>query len=299
MSSKKLTGVKLLSKRRVSTRTTAPTAPRERSYQRSTNRSWPGVPNRNSSSGTGASGRLNRPKSKATVVVRLDARPARLSTSALASVRYSSVLSGVISLTAPTAVVLPAPKPPAITIFSTVGAPACECGETVDGSSGLGIGDGIRPLPLQAGGNRCQQLDRRTGPCAGIGIGLGQGDDEGAGVQEVGDEHFDGGHGPAEATRQLDHRPPALPAQGENLPALLGLCRARPSLPGLEDGFQSEQVPRLGTPARHGVGLHERRLLGRAAVRGHRTSPPVPTRTGISMYGANFWTRRPISKPTV
>src|SRR5690606_41888517 len=59
-----------------------------------------------------------RPKSRATVVVRLASTPDRSSTPTPASVRYSSVLSGSISLTAPTSVVLPTPNPPAMTIFT-------------------------------------------------------------------------------------------------------------------------------------------------------------------------------------
>lgn len=63
-----------------------------------------------------------RPKSSATVVVLFCSMPARSSTPALASVSTSSVRSGTISLTDPTIVVLPAPNPPAMTIFTAVGA---------------------------------------------------------------------------------------------------------------------------------------------------------------------------------
>jgi hypothetical protein len=59
-----------------------------------------------------------RPKSKATVVERFPATPVRSSTSSPAFVMVSSVLSGRISLTEPTRVVLPTPKPPTTTIFS-------------------------------------------------------------------------------------------------------------------------------------------------------------------------------------
>src|SRR6266498_357870 len=56
----------------------------------------------------------------ATVVVVLWGRPRRSSTSAPASVMTASVVSGTISETDPTNVVLPAPKPPATTIFTDV-----------------------------------------------------------------------------------------------------------------------------------------------------------------------------------
>ncbi len=62
-----------------------------------------------------------RPKSIATVVVVLFSTPSRLSVSALMVVRSSSVLSGAISLTAPTKVVFPTPNPPATRILSAVG----------------------------------------------------------------------------------------------------------------------------------------------------------------------------------
>src|SRR5215207_10780390 len=62
-----------------------------------------------------------RPKSIATVVVDFSSTPVVSSTPTLASVSNSSVRSGRISLTAPTNVVLPAPKPPAISIFTATG----------------------------------------------------------------------------------------------------------------------------------------------------------------------------------
>src|SRR6266702_5402342 len=59
-----------------------------------------------------------RPKSSATVVVVLPSTPARSSTLPLISLITSSVRSGAISLTEPTKVVLPTPKPPAISSFT-------------------------------------------------------------------------------------------------------------------------------------------------------------------------------------
>ena len=56
----------------------------------------------------------------ATVVVRLFGTALRSSTLALAAVITASVVSGTISETDPTNVVLPTPKPPAMTILTDV-----------------------------------------------------------------------------------------------------------------------------------------------------------------------------------
>ena len=61
-----------------------------------------------------------RPKSIATVVVVLFRSPGS-STPTDRLVITASVVSGVISETAPTAVVFPTPNPPAMTIFAAVG----------------------------------------------------------------------------------------------------------------------------------------------------------------------------------
>src|SRR5215831_15043912 len=79
-------------------------------------RCWPGVPNRYRIS---PASRVTRPKSIATVVVVLSGTWDRSSTPALAVVITASVVSGVISETDPTKVVLPTPKP-ATTIFTDV-----------------------------------------------------------------------------------------------------------------------------------------------------------------------------------
>jgi hypothetical protein len=80
-------------------------------------RCWPGVPNRYR---TSPASRVALPKSMATVVVVFSGTLDRSSTSPLAAVITASVVSGVISETDPTKVVLPTPKPPAITIFTDV-----------------------------------------------------------------------------------------------------------------------------------------------------------------------------------
>src|SRR3954469_4775530 len=61
-----------------------------------------------------------RPKSMATVVVSLPGTLEASSTPTPAEVISASVVSGVISEMAPTNVVLPTPKPPAMTIFADV-----------------------------------------------------------------------------------------------------------------------------------------------------------------------------------
>src|SRR3954454_22702942 len=113
--SKKSTAGKQESRRRVSASTTAPRAPCASSSHMNQKRFWPGVPNRyRISSGL----IVIRPKSRATVVVVLLSTPASLSTPDDASVISSSVRRGGTSLTEPTSVVLPTPKPPATTIFT-------------------------------------------------------------------------------------------------------------------------------------------------------------------------------------
>lgn len=77
-----------------------------------------------------SSRRVIRPKSMATVVVCLASTPPVSSTGRPASLSVSSVLSGLISLTAATRVVLPTPNPPATRIFRVTGSTgACSRGE--------------------------------------------------------------------------------------------------------------------------------------------------------------------------
>src|ERR671933_1642301 len=94
-------------------------APRHRSSHMNQNRSWPGVPNRYRIRSVS---RVMRPTSMATVVVVLPWIWLVSSTPRLAVVMAASVVSGMISETAPTKVVLPTPKPPAMTILTGVGA---------------------------------------------------------------------------------------------------------------------------------------------------------------------------------
>src|SRR5262249_27997996 len=68
-----------------------------------------------------------RPKSMATVVVVWPGTCRVSSTPTPAVVMMASVVSGVISETDPTSVVLPTPKPPAMTIFADVTRPDGRC----------------------------------------------------------------------------------------------------------------------------------------------------------------------------
>src|SRR5438067_12531319 len=104
--------------RRASTMTRAPSAPYARSCHMKPNRSCPGVPNRYSLSPWSM---VMPPKSSATVVVILDGTSPVRSISAETDVIAASVVNGVISEITETAVVLPTPKPPAITIFTGTG----------------------------------------------------------------------------------------------------------------------------------------------------------------------------------
>src|SRR5579875_22187 len=100
-------------------------APWIRSSHMNQNRCWPGVPNRYR---TRSLSSVIRPKSIATVVVDLSGTCDRSSTSVLATVITASVVSGVISDTEPTNVVLPTPNPPATTILTDVMAGASVLG---------------------------------------------------------------------------------------------------------------------------------------------------------------------------
>ena len=78
------------------------------------------------------------PKSRLTVVSCLSATPIRLSTSALAWVSVSSVVSGLMSLTERTMVVFPVPNPPAIITF-TERAPAGRVPSAAAGRDGQSL----------------------------------------------------------------------------------------------------------------------------------------------------------------
>src|SRR4029453_5358368 len=100
-------------------------APRHRSSHMNQNRSCPGVPNRYRIRSVS---RVMRPKSMATVVGVLPWMGLGAPPPGVAVVMAASVVSGMISETAPTKVVLPTPKPPAMTILTGVGALASPAG---------------------------------------------------------------------------------------------------------------------------------------------------------------------------
>src|SRR5690349_20917229 len=119
-----------------------------------------------------------QPKSIATVVVVLRGVWLRSSTPAATSVMAASVVSGSISEIEPTAVVLPTPKPPAITSFTGSGGRTASWPAEVrtSGSVGVteyppGVGDGPQAIdnPAQNGcvvgdagvGHVHRQLPRR------------------------------------------------------------------------------------------------------------------------------------------
>src|SRR5262245_22417044 len=119
-----------------------------------------------------------RPKSRATVVAFFSSMPARSSTPTPASVSRSSVRSGVISLTEPTIVVLPTPKPPAIRIF------------TVSGAAGATVSEPAKAVP-----HFLQQVQVRI---AGDGMRRAGGDT--ARLQQVAEHDHDHAH------RQVEQR---------------------------------------------------------------------------------------------
>src|SRR2546421_1658236 len=104
--------------RRASTMTSAPSAPCARSCHMKPTRSWPGVPNRYS---LRLSSMVMQPKSSATVVDVLAGTSPVRSIWAATEVIAASVVSGRISEIDDTVVVLPTPKPPAMTIFTGTG----------------------------------------------------------------------------------------------------------------------------------------------------------------------------------
>src|SRR5689334_12311448 len=95
-----------------------------------------------------------RPKSSATVVVSLASTPARSSTCALGALSGSSVRSGLISVTAPTAVVLPAPKPPATRILMATGTSVAGGGPTGASEAAQAIDNLLQDARIRQPGRR-------------------------------------------------------------------------------------------------------------------------------------------------
>src|SRR5690606_15975135 len=146
-----------------------------------------------------------RPKSSATVVARLPSTPDRSSTPTPASVRYSSVLSGSISLTALTSVVLPTPNPPATTIFTDeVGG---EVAGRLEGTESLQ--QRFQGLVAERGVSRLRQPDRDQ-----------------VQLPQVTQDHADHAERQVEPGRELRHRDRPL-AQPDDLHPLRAVRRTQ------------------------------------------------------------------------
>src|SRR5262245_26021636 len=212
----------------------APIDRNDSSSETKRNRSWPGVPNRYS---TRSWLRVIRPKSIATVVVCLDSTPSVSSTPTLSSVRYSSVSSGCISLTAPTRVVLPTPKPPAIRIFRATGS----------ASASTPVSEGPKAIEDRLEYALVRDLRRRHGgACPDV-----------APVEQVAQQDPDGARGQVQDCGDLRNRDGVL-AESDD-----------PSVLGLQSGVGSQAAP-----GRDDQGDQVELSAGRArAARRHRVVP--------------------------
>src|SRR3954454_6950745 len=94
---------------------------------------------------------VRRPKSIATVVVVLSMAGWRWSTVSLAAVIHASVFTGGISEMAPTQVVLPTPKPPAMTILAEVSPGRGGAGGAGSGELPKTIADPFQQTEIPAG----------------------------------------------------------------------------------------------------------------------------------------------------
>src|SRR3569833_11880 len=126
-----------------------------------------------------------RPKSIATVVVVFSSTPAMSSIRTPMSVRISSVRSGLVSETAPTIVVFPAPNPPAIRILIALGS--------------------LRPCRSK----RMESIDHCPVHLLVVhefGVGLGVLHRDEPLVEEVAEQHADGAGREFEVPGDLGHR---------------------------------------------------------------------------------------------
>src|SRR5580693_5024396 len=199
--------------RRVSARTTAPSAPYARSSHMNQKRSWPGVPKRYRASRLAI---VIRPKSIATVVVVLSPTPLRSSTPTLFWVSASSVRSGRISLIVLTSVVLPTPNPPATRIL-----------KGVNWLSSGGPSEGTEPI---------EYLLEQVGARLGAWSASGQHGDHLL-LDQVGQQHPDDAEGQRHVGRHVGHGPRLL-AQAQELAVLraeLGRLGARQRRAGRGD----------------------------------------------------------------
>src|SRR6266700_4023341 len=135
---------------------------------------------------------LIRPKSMATVVAFFCSTPRTSSTPTLTSVIVSSVVSGLISLTEPTRVVLPTPNPPTTTILTAVAAEA--------GSASSRAGPTANSEPLESIHHRLEQFGIGDSGGAHRGAHLDRGI-----LEQVGDQDGDHAERQLEVRRDLRH----------------------------------------------------------------------------------------------
>src|SRR4249920_1972660 len=203
-----------------------------------------------------------RPKSMATVVVRLSGTTATSSMPIDAHVIASSVSSGGISDRALTSVVLPTPKPPATRILRGTG-PESACTQALQ-KAGEDLWGGVA-------------VGRRRGSMDGEVTGRG----------EVADEHPRHANGHAERRPDLDER--HRPCRHGDDRAVLGLeLRRRPGGGGDDRLDRQVALRRAGTAAGDGEdGDHAsvaRTSVARPVARGS-VHWPVPVRTpGVSAW---------------
>src|ERR1700678_264811 len=183
-----------------------------------------------------------RRKSIATVVVFLSGTCERSSTSVLATVMTASVVSGVISETEPTNVVLPTPNPPATTIFTDVMA----CDASATGRATLDLTESTK--------HPFEQMEVRTALRV---IALVNADK--AVRAHVGDEDSCHAQRQAQDRRDFGHRPP-VPAELED---------------GLAFRSQHRKVTRFQDSRRH-QRLNGELVSGLRPSAGNRIRPDKP-----------------------
>src|ERR1700733_11600529 len=201
------------------------------------NRCCPGVPNMYS---TRSFSRVMRPKSIATGGVFWSGTWERSSTSVEATVMTASVVSGVISDTEPTKVVLPTPKPPATTILTDAMAAAVASS----------------PAALELAKSTEHPLEQVKVRGSRRVIGLG--DPDQTVHRHVRDQHAGHAQGHPEHRRDLCDRPPVT-AEPEND---LAFRAERGEIAGLIVGgrhhrFDLELSPRLGSSPGNRVGTDQ------------------------------------------
>src|SRR5215471_4765284 len=269
---------KLSVMRRGSTSTTAPRAPRQMSSHMNPNRSWPGAPNRYM---TRVSSTVMRPKSMATVVVVLPWMWRGSSMPVDTLVIAASVRRGSISEMAPTKVVLPTPKPPAMTNLTDVmrvaalSAVDCTTRNIVWAGWVSGVSDG--PDAFDHLGEHGQlDLD---------GIGVVHVEEAGR-DQVVGEDHDDTDH-QVEVGGDLGHRQgPDTAVEHELL--LVGEIGRNVLAAGLQQGLNSKVTPLgAGTTPRHDVRANQ------IVTFAHATTPAFSSATSA---GESTWPARSTSR---